>query len=360
LVRHYGVSGVLCTATQPALQGRIGSQHAEFQGLRDVREIMADPADLACRLRRVDLRLQAPDLQAVTWEGLAKELTQYQQVLCIVNTRKDCRELHAQMPAGTTHLSALMCAQHRSEVIAEMKTRLKAGQPLRVVSTQLVEAGVDLDFPVVYRALAGLDSIAQAAGRCNREGRLLEQGRRGEVVLFAPPKAAPPGLLRKGEEAGREMLRRWPEAATRLDPEAFQNYFKLFYARVNSFDEKRIEDLLVTGAAVGQFQFRSAAEAFRLIDDTAQVAVVVHYGPHRGLVHRRVDEIRHAGPSRDRLRALQRFTVSVPELVFRSLRGQGDIEDVAGLWIQVADDLYDSILGLCADRLRWNPEMFIQ
>lgn len=156
------------------------------------------------------------------------------------------------------------------------------------------------------------------------------------------------------------MLRVWPEAATRLDPEAFKTYFELFYARVNNFDEKDIQGLLVTGASLGQFQFRSAADAFQLIDDTNQIGIVVRFGAHSEQVRKTVEAIRSHGPSRDRVRALQRFMVTVPEPVFRGLRDQGDIEDVAGLWVQAADELYDRTLGLCADRVRWNPERFVQ
>ncbi|OYT68490.1 MAG: CRISPR-associated helicase/endonuclease Cas3, partial [Chloracidobacterium sp. CP2_5A] len=123
---------------------------------------------------------------------LARQLQQHDQVLCVVNSRRDCHDLFKLMPTGTIHLSALMCGAHRSEVIDEIRQRLAANQPIRVISTQLVEAGVDIDFPVVYRALAGLDSIAQAAGRCNREGKR----ERGEVHVFVPPKPAPRGLLR--------------------------------------------------------------------------------------------------------------------------------------------------------------------
>ena len=104
------------------------------------------------------------------WPSLAARTCQHEQVLCIVNTRPDCYALWKEMPKGTIHLSALMCGAHRSKIIADIKERLPRGETCRVISTQLVEAGVDMSFPVVYRALAGLDSINQAAGRCNREG----------------------------------------------------------------------------------------------------------------------------------------------------------------------------------------------
>jgi CRISPR-associated endonuclease/helicase Cas3 len=112
----------------------------------------------------------------------------------------DCRTLWEKMPKGTSHLSALMCGAHRSAQIAEIKQWLKEGIPTRVVSTQLVEAGVDLDFPVVYRALAGLDSIAQAAGRCNREG--LQEN--GIVVVFIPPSKIPIGHLRQAASTTKD------------------------------------------------------------------------------------------------------------------------------------------------------------
>lgn len=357
LVRHYGVSAVLCTATQPALQGRIGTQKAVFDGLAGVRELMADPGGLAVGLRRTQLRLHAPDLAPITWEALAEELSRFDQVLCIVNTRTACRALHGLMPEGTIHLSALMCPQHRSEVIQAIKTRLKNGLHIRVISTQLVEAGVDLDFPTVYRALAGLDSMAQAAGRCNREGRL---GRLGEVVLFVPPQPSRSGLLRKGEDASKEMLRASPEVALSLDPGAFDRYFNLFYGKVSSFDEKGIHDLLVRYADRGQFQFREAAQVFRLIEDEDQQAIIVRYGPHRQRLDRLVEDLRHAGPSRDRMRALQRFSVSLSGRMAKALLDQGDIEEIQGLWVQAVDGLYDDRTGLCPDFVRFNPELYAQ
>lgn len=184
LTRHYGVTVVLSTATQPALASRdYFDPQKKIRGLDQVREIIPDPDELYRRLKRVDVRLPADWRTAIAWEDLAGRLTAHESVLAIVNTRRHARELHRLMPAGTLHLSALLCGAHRSAVIAGIKSRLAAGIPTRVISTQLVEAGVDLDFPVVYRALAGLDSIAQAAGRCNREGRLPT----GEVHVFIPP-----------------------------------------------------------------------------------------------------------------------------------------------------------------------------
>lgn len=152
-------------------------------------------------------------------------------MLCVVNTRRDCYDLFRRMPEGTLHLSALMCGEHRSRVIARIKEHLAAKEPLRVVSTQVVEAGVDIDFPVVFRALAGLDSIVQAAGRCNREGRLNAAGRLGDVQVFVPPKPAPRGMLLKAKDTTRALM-----ATGDLDPEdpqKLRRYFKHFYSRLN-------------------------------------------------------------------------------------------------------------------------------
>ena len=171
LRRHYKVSIVISTATQPVLESR--SDFKEFKGLPigSIREIISDVPKLYRELKRVTVEKPSDWNNTSTFEEIKDALLKEQQVLCVVSDRKSCRDLFRLMPKGTYHLSALLCGQHRSDTIAEIKNKLSAKQPIRVISTQLVEAGVDLDFPVVYRALAGLDSIAQAAGRCNREGK---------------------------------------------------------------------------------------------------------------------------------------------------------------------------------------------
>ncbi|MBP8151581.1 MAG: CRISPR-associated endonuclease Cas3'', partial [Xylophilus sp.] len=205
LVTHYGVTLVLCTATQPALSSTdYFDASKNLDGLQNVREIIDNPDALFAALKRVQVELPPDWTTPTPWADIAAQLSAEDCVLAIVNTRKAARELQRLMPEGTLHLSALMCGAHRKDVIAHIKERLQAKRegrdtrPLRVVSTQLVEAGVDIDFPLVYRALAGLDSIAQAAGRCNREGRMQGLGR---VVVFVPPDRPPLGHLRKGADA---------------------------------------------------------------------------------------------------------------------------------------------------------------
>jgi CRISPR-associated endonuclease/helicase Cas3 len=341
LSRHYGVSFVLCTATQPALASRRSFDFA-FDGLDDVREIVGDPAavrELHAQLRRVEVALPE-DLQAPTsWEALAAELEIFPRALCIVDRRDDARILHRLLPAGTVHLSGLMCGQHRAEVIATIKRRLNAGDPIRVVSTQLVEAGVDLDFPVVYRALAGLDSIAQAAGRCNREGRLFNLGR---VVVFVPPTQPPVGHLRQACDAGRQVLQRRPPDP--LAPELFAEYFQSLYWRKSAerLDSKEIMALLKNNQRL-EFSFRTAAERFQLIPET-QAPVIVRYGDSERWLAR----LARPGDDLDRktLRQLQRYVVNIPRRVHQRLLADGAIEERRpGVYVQVAP-LYDPDVGL--------------
>lgn len=344
LARHYGVTVVLSTATQPVLSTReYFDARQNLRGLDNVREIIADPDGLYRRLERVDVRLPADWHATTDWGPLAQGLSRHDSVLAVVNRRNDARELWQRMPEGTLHLSALMCGAHRSQVIRDIKARLKAGISTRVVSTQLVEAGVDVDFPVVYRALAGLDSIAQAAGRCNREGRLAK----GEVVVFIPPKPAPPGLSRKGEDACRDVLH--GHAGHSLERALFGRYFERLYHACD-LDEQRIADLLkVDGQTLG-VNFRTAAEKFRLIRDEDSVPVVVLYQGAGSEAEKWIATLRKEGPQRWLIRKLQRYTVNIHRRDAMRLLGQGDIEEaIPGLYVQISDWLYHPDLGFNPD-----------
>ncbi|HRH81270.1 MAG TPA: CRISPR-associated helicase Cas3' [Thiobacillaceae bacterium] len=344
LAGHYGVTVVLSTATQPALSTReYFDPKQNLRGLSNVREIVADPDDLYRRLERVQVRLPADWHSPTDWDALARELAGLESVLAIVNRRDDARELWQRLPEGTLHLSALMCGAHRSQVIRDIKARLKTGTPTRVVSTQLVEAGVDVDFPVVYRALAGLDSIAQAAGRCNREGRL----ERGEVVVFVPPKPAHAGLLRKGEDACRSVLHGCTGNA--LERARFGQYFERLY-RACDLDEQGIADLLKVDGTTLAVNFRTAAERFRLIRDEDSVPVIVLYRGGDSEVEKWIATLRKDGPQRWLMRKLQRYTVNIHRRDADKLLRQGDIEEaIPGLYLQVSDWLYHPGLGFNPD-----------
>lgn len=336
LTRNYGVTMVLATATQPALEN-----------IDQPREIIADPSKLYEQLRRTKVNMPSALNLPCSWADLACDLRTYDQVLCIVNTRRDCHELFNLMPEGAFHLSALMCGQHRSEVIQEIKQALSDGLPTCVISTQLVEAGVDIDFPVVYRALAGLDSIIQAAGRCNREGKLNKAGKLGQVHIFVPPKPAPRGLLLKGENTTRELY-----ASPDLDPnspEVVTSYFRCFYSKVNDTGEKWLNDRLVKDVPL--VHFRTAANEFKFIDDQAQQAVFVQFRKSE----RWLEELRRIGPTRVNMRRLQRYVVNLSKSDFLRAKADGLVEEIwPGFWHWIGR--YDPSRGLALFDSAWAPE----
>jgi CRISPR-associated endonuclease/helicase Cas3 len=347
----YKVTFVISTATQPALESR--SDFKEFKGLPfgSVREIIQDVPRLYRELKRVNVEIPLDWKRPETYEDIAKELTAESRVLCIVSDRKSCRELYQLMPKGTYHLSALMCGQHRSEIIAEIKSKLtNSNKPVRVISTQLVEAGVDLDFPVVFRALAGLDSIAQAAGRCNREGKLMK----GRVVVFIPPKKSPPGILRKAADATETMLK--SGVADPLDHANFEKFIGQLYWMANSLDTKGIIDLLKPDLEECGIQFRTAAEKFKIIDDAQQQAILVPYGKGKELI----DLLKNKGPERWILRKLQRYSVNVYTNDFSSLQRKGLVDEISpSVFALTFDPGYDYQIGLLVDEIPFDPDKFI-
>lgn len=352
LVKHFGVTVVLMTATQPALEGTIGSPPNLIDGVENVRSIIDEPEALAREFSRIDLDLPQDLNQPKQWAEIQTELVRYPQVLCIVNSRKDCRELHSLMPEDTIHLSALMCGEERSAVISGIKEKLKRREPVRVISTQLVEAGVDIDFPVVYRALAGFDSIAQAAGRCNRENNLANVGKKGKVTVFVPPKPAPPGLLLKGENACKEILRNY--RVDELSPELFREYFRHFYATLNNADKPRFYQRLVQDAAIFEFSFRTLARDFQLIKDEQQSIIVFYKNPRSGKgSHELIEQLRRNGPNRKLLRQLQRFVVNIYPDTFARMQKLGYIEELAGFWVQSSPGIYQPGIGLKLDESGW-------
>jgi len=349
LRRFYGVTVLLCTATQPAFKP-FETMSFDFKGL--VTEELMDaptPAELHEQLRRVRVEVPA-DLQSPrSWPDLAEELAEHPSVLCIVDRRDDCRNLWRLMPEDTVHLSALMCGEHRSQIIAGIKQALQRGEPVRVISTQLIEAGVDVDFPVVYRALGGLDAIAQAAGRCNREGRLPEPGR---MVVFVAERSAPAGFLRQAQDTGRQLLVEGP--GDPLAPENFERYFRALYAKqgkLHQLDKCHIAASLrpprqpaTSPVRAPIIAFRKAANDFRMIDDSYK-PVVVRFGRGSELI----EKLERKGPERWLLRELQRFVVNLPDRQYRVMMNRGDIRESHGIGVQPHDGLYDSRLGLLGE-----------
>jgi CRISPR-associated endonuclease/helicase Cas3 len=305
LVRNYGCTVVLCTATQPAIQLREG-----FDIGIEVdpgNEIIPDPAGLFSSLKRVDVSVEH---DPVSDDDLAERIRSEPQILCIVNTRNHARVLAESIGQEDAHfhLSTRMCPAHRSAVLTRIRSRLEDGLQCRVVSTSLMEAGVDVDFPLVFRALAGLDSIAQAAGRCNRNGHLSA----GRTVVFRSEHTKTENFLSSTVDAARQTL---DAHADPLALEAIETYFRLYYwDQKDRWDHKGIFGELTLSQDRDLpflFGFRRVASAFRLIEDSGK-PVIVPWGPEG---QRLTKELRSSwrGPSTELLRKLQRFTIQIPE-----------------------------------------------
>lgn len=281
LATGYGASVVLCTATQPALSKQDGFD----RGLENVRELAPDPQALYTQLKRVQVKI-APE--PISDEALSNELRMQDQVLCIVNSRAHARDLFGQIKdaPGARHLTTLMCPLHRRAALAEIRQDLTDKKPVRLVATSLIEAGVDVDFPTVWRAMTGLDSIAQAAGRCNREGLRTE----GIVHVFRPDEVdgrkAPPAM-EQFAAATREVLR--THGGDPLGLEAIRAYFSLVYWSKGSEQldaselgdkpnqTKGILNAIEDTARALNFPFAQIASAFRFIEDTMQPVIVPYH-----------------------------------------------------------------------------------
>ncbi len=337
LLRDFGASLVVSTATQPVL----GRSNWLPVGLQNVREIVPAQVRAFERLRRVRVHWPANMDEKTGFATLAAQLAKERDVLCIVHLRKDARDLCRELDKvlgdqSAVHLSALMCAQHRSAVLARIK---KSSGHTRVISTQLVEAGVDLDFAVVYRAFAGLEALAQAAGRCNREGKLPGLG---DLRVFVAETEPPRGVLRMARDVAKVMLASGEELDL-FHPSTFGRYFTRLYQNAN-LDAKGIQDQRA------KLAFKTVALTFRLIEDGWSAPVVV---PYEG-ADVAVRNLEREGPTRETLRGLQRFTVAVKrELVDRwrqegALRRVADVADVLDGSFAAA---YDSRFGLVPEEV---------
>jgi CRISPR-associated endonuclease/helicase Cas3 len=194
-----------------------------------------------------------------------------------------------------------------------------------------------------------MDSIAQAGGRCNREGLL---DGKGKVIIFLPPDPSPKGFLLQGENATKEMLQ--TRDMRTLKPKDFTEYFHLFYTKTHTFDTADFQRHLLDNAGKFQFQFRTFDKNFRLIDNTAYRSIIVRYEGEQKNSSKLIEQLRYAGPSRNLLRKLQRFSVSVPAYTVEQLRRKGMVEDMEGYVVQTSPELYKPGLGLVLDEEEWN------
>lgn len=349
LALNYNTSVVLCTATQPAL-----NDGPKFPGgLRNVRELAPNPTHLFERLRRVSIRAIGPTSD----EALTRELRTRDQILCIVNNRRHARALYEAIGdcPGACHLTTLMYARHRSQVLDEVRERLRTGQPCRLVATSLIEAGVDVDFPTVLRAEAGLDSIAQAAGRCNREGhRPLAES---EVLVFAPENEAwsPPTELKQFAQAAREVMRQYPDDCLSLA--AIEHYFQLLYWQKGSeaLDAHNLLGLVEKGRLDG-LPFETLAKKFRMID-SVQFPVIIARDDEAQAALR---DLEFADGCGGIARRLQPYLVQVPRKAYEALLQVDAIQPVMPerygeqFMVLANPDLYHDRFGL-----HWDNPAFI-
>jgi CRISPR-associated helicase Cas3/CRISPR-associated endonuclease Cas3-HD len=349
LVRHYGCTVVLCTATPPALDDKSNLRMA----LPEIKEIITAPQQLYDDLRRTEVQF----VGRLRDSELAEKLDAEKQVLCIVPTKPQARALFEQLQEeeGVFHLSTNMYPQHRRRVLDEVRARLRSRKTCRLVSTSLVEAGVDVDFPVVYRAMAGLDSIAQAAGRCNREGRMNEAGELGKVYVYEPEKSPRMPWLRRCMSRAAETLRTLPD----VDPlglEAMRRYFELLYD-VQELDNKQILSRLDQLTRDLYFPFRQIAAEFRFIEDDT-IAVIV---PIQLEAEALVRELRYADFPRATLRRLQQYTIALRTREFAALEKAGALETVRGEFPVLRNlNSYREQVGICFDEGEvWDVEGLI-
>ena len=327
LVRHYGASAVLCTATQPALDPIF----QEFAPEIPIREICPMAEAHWESFRRVSFQ-QAGTL---SWMDLAARLQQQEQVLCVVNTRRAAREVFHQLSGpGNFHLSTLMYPAHRRRILDEIRRRLRDGLPCRVVSTSLIEAGVDVDFPAVYRELSGLDSILQAAGRFNREGKRPPED---SIVTIFQGEDPPPRLFETSIGAGKIVLDHCQDVSSRA---AIHTYFStlLDLKGAEAQDAHHILPLMESEF----FPFRTVAERFHLIESpTTTVYLPLEEGA--GLV----ELLRSGQYSRTLYRRLGQYGVSVYPQHLAALEQAGALEHLEDGSVVLRDiGLYTQTTGL--------------
>lgn len=357
---HYAfrVEPLFCTATLPVFDKNILADSKrighEFFFLKErIQEVVPYDAERFAPFDKV--RYHWDPLRLST-EELAERLGEHKSFLCIVNSRKDAARLHAALKAqdksseGLIHLSRRMCSAHIQERIEEIRHRLKDGEPVRVVSTPLVEAGVDLDFPVVYRAMAGLDSVMQAAGRCNREGRMAEPG---EVYIFRLTDGTDiPGEMSWAQGALEDLLDRLTEQGAPQRGE-IECYYQAFYNDVNSFDNKKtqkedkrvspllwdVDDKRCEGL---RFEYETASENFKYIENQS-TAIVVPYGKEGKAIVKKLQS--NLPLTRQEYRQMNRLTVGLKQKDCLTLEGNTSVNE-SGVTYLTNDKLYSSETGI--------------
>ncbi len=343
LVKNYRSTAVLCTATQPSINELLP------ENIKPV-EIIENPKQLYEDFKKV----KVDRIGEIDDDTLAGQLNEHEQVLCIVNTRKHAKEIFNRLAQENKyHLSTLMCPVHRQNTLKEIRGHLKKGKPCKVLSTQLIEAGVDVDFPFVYRAIAGIDSIVQSAGRCNREGKLEE----GKVFVFKPVSeyAKVRGYLERTAKVADMVFRKFEDP---ISLDAIDYYFKMLYDLEGNgaLDKKEILDCFEEGYRSLKFDFQTAAEEFKLIEDNTYSIII----PYDKNAEKLINEVRFSQYPRSAARKLQPYTISVYEYEYKALLKNGALKIINDSFT-VLDNFevnYDSSTGLTVPQDTYGEAIF--
>lgn len=363
LAEAFHCSILCCSATQPVYNEDLSSRNVGtefYDPLPTKGDLVPREEKYFAPFDRVDYHMEPRNLSS---QELGHRLAGEHSVLCVVNSRKDAGLVYQAlvsesdiMPDEVIHLSRMMCSAHLREAIKIIKERMKERKPTKVISTQLIEAGVDLDFPCVWRAYAGLGSIIQAGGRCNREGKMKQ---RGQVYVFKLSDGGRPfGNIAKGCDATTSLLHNLSgEKIDPTDPEVIAQYYRRYYARIPDFDVKRIDDCLMYPEHIN---FETAAELFNLIDDKGTIPVIVPYREKgQNLVRRIRDRI---SLSREDFHRMQEYSVSLRESDYASLLSHGNVEKIPwgddAISILVDGRCYDDVAGVVISN-HWAEETYI-
>ena len=338
LIRTYHVSIVLCTATQPALQ-------QFFSPDMEAVELCPRPEEQFDFFRRVEF----DDAGIIAEEELVTRLNKENQTLCIVNTRKRAQSLYNKIdPDGAYHLSTCMYPEHRRRVLDEIKMRLKEGKRCVVISTSLVEAGVDLDFETVYRQLAGVDSILQAAGRCNREGKRALADSRAHIFRFKDDEHIP-GQMQQIETTS-VLLKEGVDISSQ---EGVKDYFTRLYKLIDrTLDKKEILDKF---HKYPYFEFSSAAGDFKLIEQNTYTVFVAKTEEAKSLLCR----MKNQEFSKSLMRKAGQYCVQVHENILNQLYDSGKAEplsaEIQDLYVLLDETWYMETVGLKMDDISGIP-----
>ena len=329
LSTNYGATLMLCTATQPA----IGFTDQFQSGLKNVVEIVQDVPNLFFSLKRTAEHF----VGELDDKAVAERLSDLDQVLCIVNTRQQALDIFnaLQNSDANIHLSTLMYPAHRTDKLNEIRQRLKDGTPCRVISTQLIEAGVDIDFPCVYREEAGIDNIAQAAGRCNRNGLSTAPC---NVFVFRYPEELDCAFFRQAAQSAAKLFKRFSGNLT--SPECVREYFSdYFWKNQRRMDSDRIVEQCRT-AQSGNVQFKDIAE-FEMIH-TATIPIVIALQDDAQELIRLLAFTEHKGSI---LRRIQQYTVQIYSHQFTEIR-DWLVSPIPGLFVLNSKEIYSEQTGL--------------